>query len=285
MIADSNGVFAQIFGVEGLSVDLVLKTSGDVTLYTQDDVVFVGANSGVITRDFTNSRLRMAGSGGIISIEAGDPTGDDVGGALRLGGYLGTQADTLSLDAAQTNTTGRFKENSKKLPAVVYTEATTFSAVAILDIPLPNDPVGARAWEVDIWDFSATTSANLRHRFSYDGGATYAAGATDYAYQFSFVSGSETLAEDNSDPYINLGSFPDGASNRPARFSYRVITPRSGNDSTTLEGVVWGMTYNGRLHGFGPTSAGPADHLRILPAAGTISGKYLVRPLRGFGEV
>lgn len=282
-------MFPQIFGVEGLGVDMILKTSAGVTLYTYDDVVFSGANTGTISRDFTNSRMLFSGSGGIISAEAGDPSPDDIGGKWRIGGWNGTQADLITLDAALSNTTGRFKENSKKLPSVVYTEATAFAAVANVDIALPNDPVGCRAWEVDVWDFTASTSINLRHRFSYDGGATYAAGASDYAYQVAYISvATETLAEDTADPYINLGLFPDGTGSRPGRFKYRVMTPRTGSDPTSLECQAWGTTvagtYSGRVHGYGPASSGPVDHLRLIPASGTITGKYLVRPLRGYGE-
>jgi hypothetical protein len=290
--ADSNGVFPQIFAAEGATFDLVLKTAGGVTLYTQDDVVSQGANSAIITRDFTNARLRIAGAGGIVSIEAGDPSGDDVGGQMRIGGYAGSQADSISLDAAAITTTGKITENGKKYPGAVYTPATTVASASEGIIALPNDPAGCIAWDVDVWDLSMTASATLLMQLAYNGGA-FKAGASDYTWQYTSAADTTPApGSDVSDPQIICKpSGQIGATNFPGQMWFRVITPRTGNNGTLVRGGIRGLLSGAAsvqmsdFHGTGGATYGAADRVRLYCSSGNIAFKYRVTPLRGWGEV
>ncbi len=294
VVAASDGFLPQIFAVEGLVVDGDYMTAGDVIISGQSfvDAVFVGANTGVITRDFTNSRLRIAGSAGIVSIEAGDPTGDDVGGAMRLGGYAASQLDTLSLDAEATNTTGdTFTVNSKKLHGVVATAITTFGAVATVDIALPNSPTGTRGHEVELFDvIQPDATANLACRLSYDSGATYKSGATDYASRVtSTTNGVGGAAAGSAGVLTVLFHTP---ANKPARSLIRILTPDSGNYATLImahtqaydnAGTPLPDVHYATVLGLG--NYGRATHLRLYQTLGSFtSGSYVVRSLRGYGE-
>lgn len=286
--ADSAGVFPQIFTAENAIFDTLLKTSGGVLIRAEEDVVALGANSGSFTRDFTNSRFAVRGSGGTVYVEAGDPTGDDTGGTGVLGGWNGTQADAWAINAVAVNVTGKFTEGGKKLDGTVYTPATAFSG-ATVDISLPNDPSGCLAWEIAFWDVITSGSASLRARLAYAGGAIKS-GATDYAWTQHADDGTNTTAfasRDDSDAQIVMNYALNGTAAFPMSGLIRVLTSSTGN--TTVFGQVAGAggTYpqTGHFTGFGLNTYGIATTLRLLLNAGSFtSGNYRVRPLRGFGE-
>lgn len=294
VLAASDGVLPQIFAAEGLVVDGDYMTAGSVIISGQSFVsaVFVGANTGSILRDFTNSRLQIRGSGGTVYFEAGDPTGDDVGGKWRLGGYNGTQADTGILDAVTINTTtDTFTVNGKKLTGAVTTAITTFGSSATVDIPLTNTPTGTRSWEVEVFDIIQPDAAsNFTARLSYDGGVTYKAGAADYAYRItSTTNGIASSAGTTAGLLSVLFQTP---ANKPARSLIRILTPNSGNYATVIRAHTQAYDNAGTplpdLHDstiLGLGSYGRATHLRIYQSLGNLtSGSYVVRALRGYGE-
>ena len=109
--ADSGGRFPQIHVAIGPLYDLVQKTSGGVTITTYESLSGVQADSGDLTRTFSGARLR-ASSGDIgdgdtgLVIEAGDPSPDNTGGKMRLGGYNGTLLDKMRIGATATAVEG-----------------------------------------------------------------------------------------------------------------------------------------------------------------------------------
>lgn len=290
VVADSAGRLPQIFGADGLVVDCKMLTAANVELSdTAFTKSFSGDTSGDIYRDFTSARFQITKIAGEVEIEAGDPTGDDVGGTMRLGGWENTQADQIELDGALVNVTGKLKENGKKLDGVVYTPRTSFSG-ATVDITLPNDPTGCLAWEIDFWDVITSGSASLRARLAYAGGAVKT-GATDYAWTQQADDGSTTGAfasRDDSDAQIVMNYALTGTAAYP--MSGKIIVRTSSTGNTTVSGLVAGSggTYpqTGHFTGFGLNTYGVASTLQLLLNAGSFtSGYYRVRPLRGFGEV
>lgn len=289
VVADSAGRLPQIFGADGLVVDCKMLTAANVELSdTAFTKSFSGDTSGDIYRDFTSARFQITKIAGEVEIEAGDPTGDDVGGTMRLGGWENTQADQIELDGALVNVTGKLTENSKKLDGVVYTPATAFSG-ATVDITLPNDPTGCLAWEVDFWDVITSGSSQLQMRLAYGGGAIKS-GASDYAHTSMNDDGagaSPVSHRDAADPYIVAGFATAGSATKPLSGTVRVLTHATAN--TTVRGLLYGdggsYPQAVQFTGFGLNGYGVASTLQLLLNAGSFtSGYYRVRPLRGMGE-
>lgn len=288
--SDAAGRFGQIFTAEGAIFDVLLKDALGNTVASYVNVVSLGSNTGALSRDFITSRFQARGAGGTTFIEVGDPTGDDVGGTGQIGGWLGTQADLITVNAALLNVVGRIKENGKKLASTVYTEATAFTTAATVDITLPNDPTGVLAWEIEFWDFVQSANANLYARVSYDNGANYKSGAADYlSHAALFAVAGITITADLTEAQATLAVDIQGTTALPGNGIIRVITPPSGSNGTRIEGTLKGISHTGALgqsffNAYAKGGYGKATNLRLFAASGTITGKYLVRPLRGFGD-
>lgn len=279
--ADANGWFPQVFASEGANFDIILKTSGGSTLASYLSVAAIGAQSGSLSRDFTNSRFAASGTSGIVSLEAGDPTGDNVGGKMRVGGWAGTQADDIELDGVLVNVTGRLKERSKKIPGTVYTEATA-TAAATLDITLPNDPAGVACWDIDILRLTTSADASLSMTISVNSGASFYTGATDYQYNRLNVVGAVVDAATSA-----------GAANIPltsttlhgaagVRGTIRVVGT---SITATLQGLTAALAISQWItSGVEVANQTTATTLRITPSSGTITCVYRVIPVRGLGE-
>jgi len=307
--ADADGRFAQVFLATGL-YDVVVKTSAGVTLYTEDAVSGLGESDGTFTRDFTNSRLSISGTGGVVSIEFRPATGDDVGGAGRLGGSDGTQADTIEIDAADTTITGDvdvtgsltvgdakgITEATKRLTEVLQTEPVTFAAEQYVDIPLPDSPTGTRGWRIRLYDLIMSTNGNVCARLSYDATPTYKSGASDYGYTYYVAaSGSVGIGADDVDDEILLSPTLLWSTTTPGIIDIEVMTPNAGVGSTSVWGRILGrrdvgagviVPGNGVFHGYGYGDYGRATYLRIFSNSGayTFTGKYSVVAVRGLGE-
>jgi hypothetical protein len=276
-VSDSAGWFPQIFMAEGVAVDVTLKNAAGSTIRTELNVTSLGAGSSTFTRDFGNSRARIAGSGGVVRYEAGDAAGDDVGGQVVLGGYNGTQADTISLDGAAVDTTGTFTENGKSLPGVVYGTGAVTAASQMI-IPLSNAPSGVRAWDLDLIDLAA--GGNVSVQISIDNGSTYIS-ATNYNYTYQFITGgAASFAGTTGAASAIITETPASLDD----FTLRVVTVPSGTGRTRWYGI--GGTSNGLRAPIITSGAYAADvaratHLRIFPSAGTITGKWRLIPIRG----
>jgi hypothetical protein len=285
--AVTGGWFPLIFAPSGQQYDIDLETSGGVVIRSFLNQEALGSDSGAWERDFTLSRARIAGLAGVTSFEGGPPTGDNIGGNVRLGGWNDTQADDLELDGAIVRTTSDvFTVNGKKLIGVVQVGATPFTTSSAVDIALSNTPSGIRAWRILVWDYLQSTNASLYGRLSYDSGATYKSGASDYYGGYvQNGSGTATAAAAQMDFCSNI----NGSAARPGVLDILVVTPNSGTAATRVICRANGILNTGNLAqaesvSLGEGAFGRATNLRLLPSAGTITGVYQVIGLRGTGD-
>jgi hypothetical protein len=293
----SNGTTPTLIFAAANNYDVAFLDASDNVLAPFDDSPAVGADNSTFSRDFTNSRVQITGSGGVIRVEAGDASPDNSGGQGKLGGWNDTQADSWIADAEVFDTTGYLKENGKKLPGSLYTDATTFTAQTAVNIALPNSPSGARAYRITVFDFTVTASSSIQYQASFDGGATVKSGASDYDFASLVQEASVAVATGDEAAAGGTNVIGDGSittpTNRPGRIEFEIITPNSGSDSTLIIGRYFlhdsqatpvpciGMFATWVRGGYGRMT-----HLRLVQATGaqTMSGKYRVERLYGFGE-
>lgn len=291
-VSDAGGWFPQIFAAEGTVVDITLKDSSGNIVSTEVDVTFLGADdTGELSRVMADdTRFKVRGSGGVVYMEFGDPDPDNIGGTAVIGGWAGTQADLITVNAALFNVVGRIKENGKKINGTVYTEGS-FTTASTVDIALPQDPTGSRAWSLEVFDLAQSVSANLRGRLSYDGAVSFKSGASDYDLG-RVISGTNGITTGGgAAAFMEFTINSSTPANKPAWMRVELITPNSGNDATVLRSTANAYDNTGtpkadvfNATNFGLGNFGRATHLRIFPASGTITGKYRLTALRGFGE-
>jgi hypothetical protein len=296
VVANSSGFTPVIFAAEATSVDVTYLTAADATVTgrTYTAIPFLGSDTGTFTRTLPGgTRFKITDGGGIVLMQVGDASPDNVGGQLTIEGWAGTQGDTLTLDFATTNTTGVITENSKKLLGIVNTSATTFTAVSSVDIALTQNPSGVLAHDVDVFALKASSSSTqLSVQFSYDGGATYKAGASDYSYYYEYKNlGSPSDVSYVADAAHTQVVLATNVSIDAFRswLKLHVLTVASGTEPTMVIADLKGYDSGGNpaaasAHGYGLGSYGKATHMRLLASTGTITGQYRVAPMRGFGE-
>lgn len=311
LTADSAGWFDLVYATQDQLFDIRVETAtggaASTPIKSWSDQPALGPEGSSLLRDFINARFKVSASSGVVNIEVGDPDPDNTGGSMRLGGWAETQADDIEIDAAAITTTGPLSvggalsttgvitENGKKLPGVIQTPATTFTTASTVDIPLTNTPTGVRAWEVYVFDLLMSASSDLRMRLAYDATPTFKTGIADYGYgyvQAPFGSSSVLAYDDAESDYIEFRPAHGTASAnaRPAFIKFTVYTPNSGANETQILGEM--MHYSGTTQiprpiffaGTGKGGYGRATYARIYPSTGTLTGAYLVKPLRGFGE-
>lgn len=274
--------------------DVAFLDADDNVLATFPDVPTFGEDAELTRTVPGGGRFLFTGSAGAVFQEIGDPDPDNTGGTFTIRGWGGTQLDSLTLDTALLNITGRIKEGGKKLPGIVYTEATTFSAVTNVDIALPNDPTGVTQFDVDLWDFALSGSDDPIIQFSFDGGATFKTTALDYVWtrQFFGTGAATTVGSGTSGAssgYIQLMTGGTNVANKPASFRIRIYTPNSGSNFTkaSWQGEFTDTVGLNKVSGAGNamTGNGRATHMRLdTSGSNTITGKYRVVPIRGTGE-
>jgi hypothetical protein len=282
------------FFIDSGTYDIAILTSADVELDSAEDVPAWGEDTGDFNRTVSGlGRIKITGSAGAVLIQIGDPDPDNSGGTGTIEGWAGTQLDTLTLDAAILNVTGRIKENGRKIASTVLTEATSFSAASTVDISLPNTPTGVRRYRVTIFDLFPSTNSQPRLKISY--GGSVKGGASDYAYDVWYYGVAGTAYArgfDDAHTHIDLsGDVFTNQTNKPSSIVLEITTPNSGNDATTVhwrgiqytnEGTPRPATIHGA--GFGLGTYGRADAIQLSGSAGTWTGKYVVEALYGFGD-
>ncbi len=296
-VSNAAGIFPQVFSADGGLFDILLKDADGNLVRSYEDVSVLGSDTGDFSRTVSgDGRITITGSAGAVSIQAGSPSPDNIGGDLTIEGQAGTQLDTLTLDSVTTDFTGEVTtRGGKKLTGAVQTAATTFTTVASVDIALVEIPADVRAWRIDLFDMSTTEAGGDAAfiRLSYDGGASYRAGASDYSYLTTLtIAGSVVAANSTGATAIVLANGFETAANELAHFELFVLTPESGATATIVkcEGCYTdpgaaNAPAMSRTFGRGLGSYGRATHIRILAASGeTITGKYRLTPLYGFGE-
>lgn len=286
VVADTNGVFPQIFGAEGDGYYLVLKDADDVLVDEFLAVQTLGQDaSSVFLRDFAlNGRLKAYGAGGVVNLEFMPPEGDDVGGAGRIGGAEGTQAETLEVDVAATEFTGtveatEFIRAGVAEPFPRLTASGTASAAATLDIPLDGDFEG---WEIRVLYGSSSGTGVLRGRLSFDSASTFKDTAGDYLYEGLFqTNGGASYVAVSTGDYMQLSSAfssvsecfeatirvsSKAAKETHVRCNFASFDGSSVNESETGQFAGWTNSKD----------FGKATHIRLYPASGTMTCEYRV---------
>lgn len=278
--ADGSGKFPQVFAENGESFYLVLKTAAGVLVEDYEQVDALGnTGDGTFTRDFdAGGRWRVLGALGVVSEEFGPPSGDDVGGDFRVGGWNGTQAETGEFDIAVATFTGALDAASFRVAGVVNPfpqrlATGSVSAAAQADIALPAN---FDRYELEIFNASASSTVSLLAQFSFDSAATFKSASLDYAYQ--------GFGQDNSSTVNNAVSTGSGIAvgnliavadacrllldvrsqalhESHIRSSWTALNV--GSVSQSKSGIFYGFTNS--------KSYGKATHIRIVPNTGTVT--------------
>lgn len=155
----------------------------------------------------------------------------------------------------------------------------TPSAVASFDIALPGTH---DEYLLDFYNFvMSNAGADVQLRFSTDGGATYAAAATDYDYAMRGDNNGATVSnQSNADSKIILAGPLNNTVNQ-ASLKVNIFPGAGGVIFNTVQ-VEGTLQHNGQesyyVYGSGrmSVSATRATHVRILVSAGTVTGNYVM---------
>lgn len=155
----------------------------------------------------------------------------------------------------------------------------TPSAVANFDIALPGTH---DEYLLDLYNFvMSNAGADVQLRFSTDGGATYAAGGTDYDYAMRGENNGATVPNQaNADSKIILAGPLNNTVNQ-AQLLTKIFPGAGGVIFNTVQ-VEGTLQHNGQesyyVYGSGrmTVSATRATHVRILVSAGTVTGNYVL---------
>lgn len=291
----SNPTTPTLIFAEAGAYDISFLDEDDNVLATFEDSPSFGEEDGELSRTVTgNGRFLVTGSAGAVLMQVGDPSPDNSGGTLVIEGWGGTQGDSVTVDAALFDTTGRIKENGKKLMGVVGTPAATVTAGASIPIELTNDPTGVTMWEINVWNLSVSGTDDVVLQLSFDGGSTWKTTALDYNWTRIFwgtttalTSGSGTSGASSANILLFNGG--TAVANQPASAFIRVGTPDSGSNYTRVAWDVTGVNTTEHFVAMGrgksATAQGRATHIRIdTTGTNTLTGTYRVIPLRGTGE-
>lgn len=300
LTADSGGNFAQAYAAQNSAYYVTLEDQFGVPVAAWDNITGLGGNS-ASSFDQTFADARWKVSSGLIDgvnlgliDEAGFPSPTNTGGNRRMGGWAGSQGTKLVLDYAAIATTGSLTIlNGKKLPGVVLTDKTAFSAVSTVDITLPATPAGVRAWRVELFDVVCSAgSGDVRLRLAYGGGAVKT-GATDYAsyYDYYNASGPSYTAARTAAAAFGAVATLVGVSGMPIDIDMNIRTVPSGTGPTIVQGVAVGLATAGpNIPGksdfviYGLNDYGKASTVQIFYSSGTLTGSYRVVAEYGFGE-
>lgn len=296
IVADSSGVFPQIYATSGEAYYAVLKTSAGVLVDDFDFVTSLGADdASTLLKDFgVGGRFQVRGSAGTVYIEVGDALGDDIGGTGRLGGWAGTQGTLLTVDMATVALTGNLTvagtaaitgaatvggnltvtgtlTASGLTNFVQKLSSGTITAAASQVIALPS---GYDKHMLVLANFSNSAAAVVSLVFSFDAGATYKTAAGDYDGETSY--GGTTISQLSASTEVPINGLEIsryGAYNIDiySNASTETIVSGQGNALVTAGGA-------GRFYLIaGATNAksyGKASHVKLQCASGTITCKY-----------
>lgn len=102
--SNSAGYFAQFFIASSTRVDLQCRADADnatsTLLWQALKIDSLGVEDAtVFSRDFgDDGRLQARGASGVVNLEFGDPSPDNIGGVGRIGGWAGTPGVSMAID-------------------------------------------------------------------------------------------------------------------------------------------------------------------------------------------
>lgn len=278
VVADSSGVFPQIWAADNATFDLVLKTAGGVSLDSWDNQTAVAADTdGSISRDFDNGgRLLISGASGVVKIEAGPPSGDDTGGTLLIGGWNGTNLDDIDLNLSDT------AKASFRAALAIADEpisSASFSGSANLDIALS----GYTAYRLELSGLVVSADNAILMRFAFDAVPNFKNGASDYSWALNAAStagAGATGANTAAFIQVTFGSLEATAMTAEANsVTLDIFGPKAAGFGLGVlsRAAIQAATGNyetsagaGRIiPGYGTPT-----YVRIYVASGTFSGKY-----------
>lgn len=292
----SNGTTPTLIYLADGNYDVaVLGASGDNTEYLSlPDVPSYGSDGATFSKDFTGSRVQMRNSGGVLQIESGDPSGDNSGGKVRVGGWASTQGDEGTWDYAESTVTGNMQIDGDlyvggqdvALDSVVATGTSTNAAT--VDIPLTGS---GRRYQLELANIKLLTATQVVWaRLSYDNGSTYKSGAADYGWS-GFEDAGGVLQNFNSTGATRFTlNNANMATTDNAMCFLDLMAPANttGSFPTWLEwrfaNDVGAGPNNYFLHCIGrcgPTYGKPT-HIRILASSGNISLQWRLIKMNGF---
>lgn len=297
IVADSSGVFPQIYATSGTAYYAVLKTSAGVLVDDFDFVTSLGADdASTLERDFgAGGRFQVRGSAGTVYIEVGDPLGDDIGGTGRVGGWDGTQGVLLTVDMATVAFTGNVTVagtaaitgaatvggsitgatnlilTAPTSAGSVYAKLASGTATAAASVEITLD-ADFDAYLIEIYDLAQSAASILTAVLSFDG-STYKTAAGDYIGATKCIAGT-TVSDLGSNTYMGLSPATSLASGYGA--ATLRLRSKAGIESF-LKGQVerWDTIGNAvQAWPFALTNAkayGKAQKIKIAPASGTIT--------------
>lgn len=293
LTSDSAGYFAQFFIASSTTVDLQCRADADdntsTLLWQALKIDSLGAEDvATFIRDFgDDGRVQFVGRDSQINLEFGDPDGDDIGGTGRIGGWAGTQADTIEVDAAQTNVTGDVDVTGDlefggvgPVNKIIATETRTTAATQDIELPTGYD-----CYELELIDFKPSTGVSLYLLLAFDDVPTFKTGASDYAWQYETQAAATASGGlDIQDALIAIGGLAVPATGVSNHLKMTIISGASRETTLTGDMTSWNSSYGKIKTWFDAVtrarSYGKATYIRFYTNTGTIAFKYVLRGLR-----
>jgi hypothetical protein len=271
----TNGSDECVVYVAAGTYDIAELSAADAVLRSWDDYL-AGGEGGDISRTVTgDARLLITGAGGEVLIQAGPPTGTDVGGDLTLEGWAGTQLDTLTLDAALATFTGdvaidgSLEVGGEPIPAIVT--SGTLSAASTLTIPITG---GFHSYTIELYDIAPTNATALSITVSIDNASTYVAGTNYSSYSLAYDASATSSVSAAS--WIGTVGNMSITAGKAHTLSLDLDTVLSGTGDSSFVGssVLSGLSY--RVSGV-VTAGGRITHVKFTAGAGTFTCKWRLR--------
>ncbi|MBR0649503.1 hypothetical protein GXW78_07520 [Roseomonas terrae] len=192
---------------------------------------------------------------------------------------------TLTLAPGEVATLRRVTSGwvSSALPAEVFVRSQGGVLVGAIDFTLP---AGFRAFRITITEMAvSTTNCQIGLRTSTNGGASFAAGASDYNFRQLWNSTSSLVGTSTGNSsMLPMSSSMDGSTLLTGDYTFFVgdspVAPSLVGKATYVD-YGGGGSYGGiGLFGGRRNAAGAVNAIRILPTVGTLSGNVTIAGIR-----
>ena len=293
--SNSAGYFAQFFIASSTRVDLQCRADADnatsTLLWQALKIDSLGAeDASTFLRDFgDDGRVQFIGRDNKTNLEFGDPSGDDVGGTARIGGWNGTPLDDLEIEAAQADITGNLDVGGNLIvtgngPFEKIIGNGTAAPASTHNIALPS---GYNAYRLVLTELTASTGLTVEALFAFDDVPTFKVGADDYAWS-QFTRGptgaDSSGANDTSDARIGLINMAAASTGQNNHAELTIMSVTAGEAAVSCEAF-----HENAAYGYIKTSSkgstrgktyGKATFIQLKGSTGNIGFKYNLLGLR-----
>lgn len=274
---------------EEISLNATLEFTGAGAIQraalTGDVTASAGSNATTIANNVvTYAKFQDSGAGNVVLTRANAAAGDYGETALSASQLLGrgstgdvaaiTLGTNLSMSGTTLNATGGGGSNTT---AFVKLSEHDASASATIDIPLDDWP-GYRSFVIVAEGVQPSVDASeLFMRFSTDGGSTFDAGASDYAWDYTATAlGTGVSAGDNADNEIQVAEALESTAGTGAlNFIMWIHDPHTVGTRTNANWTA----------GYSPNSAGNSTQISGTGARLTAQDTTDVRFLMDTGNI